>query len=717
VTALPRPDVDAGPTTWMMENEAYLQLKLERLRLVIERRVAWLRTHGWSDDAMRDYQHLVVSDAQVDRMLLPAHRGAQDHHDSAAIDAAIAELNVRMQTKERELRDHGGGSGLEVLGNMAGLTAFESDVLFLSLAPELEAGFGRLYAYLHDNAALTYATPGLAADLSDAWSPIAWESFLPDTPLSHLRILDPASSDGLVPMAAQRLRPDARLTAFVRGVNQPDARLRSIVEPLQALPLGSEQHAIVQKYVTWLTAAGNSEISEGINLVGRPGAGRRSIAANLCGELGMALLEVDVPMLIASPRRDELIGLLGREALLLPAALYLDAEDGTRGESTSSDDWRRVADDLNGFVVVGSRDRRRLRRQLVTVDLPDPDPVMGSELWKAALGGDVDQNLGSLLEQFRFGPHGVQEGAAQARALAELRGGAGTAPAADELWNACRVHAGHELGELAQRLEVSADWDQLVLPDESVAQLREIADQVSNRDTVYGEWGWGARLGRGGGISALFAGPSGTGKTMAAEILAASLNLDLYRIDLSQVVSKYIGETEKNLARLFDAAERGGAILFFDEADALFGKRTEVKDSHDRYANIEINYLLQRMEDYRGLAILASNRKADLDDAFMRRIRFLVTFPFPDPASRMKIWQVIFPPGVPTSDLDSGFLARLEIAGGNIKNVAINASFLAANEDVPVGMDQVMRSARQEYQKIEKLVSRSEFGEYSRNGI
>jgi SpoVK/Ycf46/Vps4 family AAA+-type ATPase len=357
-----------------------------------------------------------------------------------------------------------------------------------------------------------------------------------------------------------------------------------------------------------------------------------------------------------------------------------------------------------------------MRRQLLTVDLPDPDPGTGAELWQAALGSDIEQGLGPLLEQFRFGPHGVHEAAAQARVLAELRGGADAEPTMGDLWTACRAHAGHDLGGLAHHLSGSADWDQLVLPDEAVAQLREIVAQVRNRGTVYGEWGWERRLGRGRGISALFSGPPGTGKTMAAEILADSLDLDLYRIDLSQVVSKYIGETEKNLARLFDAAERGGAILLFDEADALFGKRTEVKDSHDRYANIEINYLLQRMEDYRGLAILASNRKADLDDAFMRRIRFVVTFPFPDPASRLKIWQVILPAGVPTNDLDPRVLARLDIAGGNIKNVALNASFLAADEGVPVGMDHVMQSARQEYQKIEKLVSRSEFGEYSRSG-
>jgi SpoVK/Ycf46/Vps4 family AAA+-type ATPase len=235
---------------------------------------------------------------------------------------------------------------------------------------------------------------------------------------------------------------------------------------------------------------------------------------------------------------------------------------------------------------------------------------------------------------------------------------------------------------------------------------------VANRDQVYEAWGFGAKLSRGRGISALFSGPSGTGKTMAAEILANHLMLDLYRVDLAGVVSKYIGETEKNLRRVFEAAEQSGAILFFDEADALFGKRTEVKDSHDRYANIEVNYLLQRMEDYRGLAVLATNMKSVLDNAFLRRLRFLVEFPFPDADSRRRIWQRVFSPRAPVDGLDYNFLARFEIAGGSIRNIALNAAFLASHKKVPIGMDHVMRATRREYSKIDKLITQAEFGPY-----
>ena len=221
-------------------------------------------------------------------------------------------------------------------------------------------------------------------------------------------------------------------------------------------------------------------------------------------------------------------------------------------------------------------------------------------------------------------------------------------------------------------------WNDIVVGDDVRRQLRELASQVEHRGRVYEPWGFGTKLGRGRGITALFAGPSGTGKTMAAEILARHLRLDLQRIDLAGVVSKYIGETEKNLRRVFDAAEASGAILFFDEADALFGTRTEVRDSHDRYANLEINYLLQRMEDYAGLAILATNRRSALDGAFVRRLRFIVEFPFPGGGDRRRIWERVFPAVAELDALDFGFLSRLEISGGNIRSIAINAAFLAA---------------------------------------
>jgi SpoVK/Ycf46/Vps4 family AAA+-type ATPase len=279
---------------------------------------------------------------------------------------------------------------------------------------------------------------------------------------------------------------------------------------------------------------------------------------------------------------------------------------------------------------------------------------------------------------------------------------------AHTLWDVCRVHARARLDDLAQHIDSAATWDDLVLPDGQRQILHDIAAHVRQRARVYEQWGFAGKSARGLGISALFAGASGTGKTTAAEVLAGELRLDLYKIDLSAVVSKYIGETEKNLRRIFDAAEAGGAILLFDEADALFGKRSEVKDSHDRYANIEVSYLLQRMESYRGLAILTTNMKSALDQAFLRRIRFVVQFPFPDATQRAEIWRRIFPPATPTEGLNIERLARLNAPGGNIRNIALNAAFLAADQGSPIRMIHLLHAARVEYAKQEKTLTDAE---------
>jgi SpoVK/Ycf46/Vps4 family AAA+-type ATPase len=265
------------------------------------------------------------------------------------------------------------------------------------------------------------------------------------------------------------------------------------------------------------------------------------------------------------------------------------------------------------------------------------------------------------------------------------------------------------LEQLAQRIDVRAAWEDLVLPSEQRTLLRQMVAQVAQRSRVYDEWGFARRMNRGLGISALFSGESGTGKTMAAEVIAGELRLDLYRVDLSGVVSKYIGETEKNLRRVFDAAEAGGAILLFDESDALFGKRSEVKDSHDRYANVEINYLLQRLEAYRGLAILTTNKKSAMDSAFLRRLRFVVEFPFPNVADRRRIWSQVFPPTAELEALDLDRLSRFSLTGGSIHNIALNAAFLAAQAGEAISMRRVLEAARAEFHKVERPVQDSEF--------
>jgi SpoVK/Ycf46/Vps4 family AAA+-type ATPase len=373
-------------------------------------------------------------------------------------------------------------------------------------------------------------------------------------------------------------------------------------------------------------------------------------------------------------------------------------------------------------MVAGREPLHLTRRSTLRLDVPKPTPAEQRQLWQSALGeGSIDLNghLDRLVSQFNLGAAAIQAAGAALQTQAGLDSAANltldTAANPQDgvfksLWDTCRMQARTRLDDLAQRIPAIASWEELVLPDAQRQTLREIVAQVRQRTTVYETWEFALRGANGLGISALFAGTSGTGKTMAAEVLAHALQLDLYRIDLSQVVSKYIGETEKNLRRVFAAAEAGGAILLFDEADALFGKRSEVKDSHDRYANIEVSYLLQRMEAYRGLAILTTNLRNAIDPAFLRRIRFVVQFPFPDWEQRREIWQRIFPKKLPTEGLNLDRLAQLNIPGGNIRNIALNAAFLAADAGEPVRMEHLLQATRSEYIKLEKTLTDAEVG-------
>jgi SpoVK/Ycf46/Vps4 family AAA+-type ATPase len=345
-----------------------------------------------------------------------------------------------------------------------------------------------------------------------------------------------------------------------------------------------------------------------------------------------------------------------------------------------------------------------LERPALTFTVTKPTPAEQRTTWQALLGPNADTVADQLASQFRLTVPDIVDIATHHPLTVPPQSVTDDGRVPSALWSACLEKTRPKLDNLAQRIDVKATWDDLVLPAEEMALLHQIADQVRQRSRVYDDWGFRQKMNRGLGINALFAGESGTGKTMAAEVIANDLQLHLYRIDLSAVVSKYIGETEKNLRRLFEAAEDGGAILFFDEADALFGKRSEVKDSHDRYANIEINYLLQRIEMYRGLAILATNLRSALDTAFLRRLRFIVTFPLPSRAERQRLWEKAFPADAPVARLDYRRLAQLNLTGGNVHTIAINAAFLAAQAQSDITMAHILTAAKGEYRKLERPI-------------
>jgi vesicle-fusing ATPase len=410
--------------------------------------------------------------------------------------------------------------------------------------------------------------------------------------------------------------------------------------------------------------------------------------------------------LVLGPELAGIVRLIDREVALLGALPILDVGDEPDGGAAAV-----LLDLLEAPVVVatGGSGGRSPDRLVVRRSVGLPDPAEQRSLWSAWLGprlsGDVEIVVEEISQHFRLGARSVA-GVARELAMADLGGVA----VATTLRRLCRERARVHLDGLAQRIEPQATWDDLVLPAGHLELLHDIARHARHRTQVYERWGFAERETRGLGVTALFAGESGTGKTLAAEVLAAELGLDLYRIDLSATVSKYIGETEKNIRRLFDAAEASGAVLLFDEADALFGKRGEVKDGHDRYANLEVAYLLQRMESYRGLAILTTNMRSHIDRAFLRRLRFVIQFPFPDRAQRADIWRRVFPAAAPLDGIDPDELARMTVPGGSIRSIALSAAFAAAEDGTSVTVDHIMRAARVEYAKSERSLTDAEAG-------
>ena len=577
------------------------------------------------------------------------------------------------------------------------LAPFDEDVLLLALAPRLEAEFSTLFERAQGRVSRSAPTMHLALALfrGDEGGRLAQARFGPAAPLRRYALIE-CADPGFALLSSIGL--DERLARYLIGEDLLDERVRRVLAepPPGACP--ERQRAAVDGLARQIAERPPAAAV----LLGPGRSGRRAAAGDLAGRLGLRLAEVK-PRLLPSDLdgRQALLPLLAREAALAGLAFLIDADPAAlQDEGEARRAARQTAEDLLGkvdaLVIAVAEEGYRVPPGVPHARLAALETADRSALWNQALppGHAIPPEAIELAaEHFKLGPGEI------AIIAEDLGAGAGDGEA---LWRACRETARAGLEELAERIAPNSGWDDIVLPASILHDLRAIAAQVRHRTQVYGRGGFGRKLARGRGITALFAGPSGVGKTMAAEVIARELGLDLYRIDLSSVISKYIGETEKNLKRVFDAAECSGAVLFFDEADALFGKRSEVKDSHDRYANIEVSYLLQRMESYSGLAILATNMKGHLDAAFLRRLRFVIDMPFPDASQRRAIWAQAFPAETATEKLDLDALSRIEIAGGNIVVIAVNAAFLAADEGRPVGMTHIARAARAELRKLDK---------------
>lgn len=587
-------------------------------------------------------------------------------------------------------------SALDVLCKAFSLSSFERGLALLSAGAELDSSFGQRCAAAQGDARKEWPTVGMALALVPE---AHWSALAPDGPLRRFQLIE---LEGALGLTASTLHVNERILHHLAGLRGLDERLLGMLEPVpipRALP--HSWYAMAERMAAAWTQPG-TPLQQ---FLGTDMGGLRAVASVACGLVGLEPHLLRASMIPSSAAElDTLSRLLEREAFLSRRAVLVDLEEGA-GKAHALG----LVERLRTPVLLLSREPVRSGRSpLLRVELPQLEAQEQRALWEEALGpraSVLGPHLDVVVSCFPLNSTAIRAASAEVEMRAEH-----TPPEAlkQVLWNACRTQAQPRLEGLAQRIEPVARWEQLVLPPDQLEILRSLPAHVRQRARVYGEWGFGKQGSRGLGLSALFCGPSGTGKTLAAEVLASELRVDLYRIDLSQVVDKYVGETEKNLRRVFDAAEESGALLLFDEADALFGKRSEVKDSHDRYANIEVGYLLQRLEAYRGLTLLTTNMRGALDAAFLRRIRFVVEFPFPSHEQRTELWRRAFPPSTPTERLDLNRLARLGVAGGNIRNIALTAAFLAADAGEPVRMAHLRQAARSEYAKLERPLSELE---------
>ncbi len=631
------------------------------------------------------------------------------------------------------------GQRITWLKDAFGLSPFDLDVIIIALAPDLDTRYERLYAYLQDNVARRRPGVDLVLKLlcSTPEEKIDRRAhFAPDSPLlrNNLIQLTPDPNQLQPSLLSHFIKLDEQITNLLLCQEGLDPRLSPFCELIYPV-LGMDGVLLAddsRRALRSLAAHAHQERQQLLLYFQGPrGVGKRMAAAALAFETGMPLLVADLST-VPDKESDfgKLLRVLLREAWFKDAILCLAEIDALFTDDKAAPCrllLQALAEDTAIAVLTGIRPWVQSGfgpKGVITVPFTNSDFGRQLNCLKECLAAEkisLDENeLDALANRFKLTRHQIECAVAAAKRRAHWKAAAGTGcdhrdiiierPTIRDVFAAARAQCGHELASLAPKVDTRSTWDDLVLPQDALEHLREMCQWVAYRHRVLGEWGFDRKLSQGKGINALFAGPSGTGKTMAAEVIANELGLDLYKIDLSGVVSKYIGETEKNLDRIFSAAASANAILFFDEADALFGKRSEVRNAHDRYANIEISCLLQKMEQYEGITILATNLRQNMDDAFVRRLAFTIHFPFPDEQSRRRIWAGMWPLETPLADdVNMDFLARqFKLSGGNIKNIALAAAFFAASDSGKVTMDHLFQGTQREYQKMGKNLSKAE---------
>lgn len=700
------------------------------------------------DQAMATAQSIYGTEPGAD-----AYRGLyvsqNDVEQSLARELGTPLFPICEDELEEFLRDSIDGSlRLSWLKYQFNLSDFDIFLVLIALTPELDLRYERTYAYLQDNVTRKRPTIDLALNLLCALSAekIARRAhFAADAPLIQQGLLEliPDPNHVQPSFLAHFIKLDEQLVRLLLGQEGLDPRLLpfcQLIQPSDLLEQPWLNPSIQQGLLTLATQAREVDQPLQLYFYGPRGVGKRQTAEVLAYQLESSLLTVDLAQADLKLDFAQVLSLLLREAYFQNAILYLNGVDSLySSERTIQYQQLLTALAEHRGITILAGERQWLSTSAVTINvrtniMPIHFAMLDFEqrrtCWETSLGAAGIQldnlDLDALADRFRLTPGQITDSVTVAQRWVNWQAATQLIdqeqkplqPTLNDLFAAARAQSDCDLSNLVRKIEPNYSWKDIVLPPDQQAQLREICDQVQYRHIVYRRWGFSRKLSLGKGLTVLFSGPPGTGKTMAAEVIANELRLDLYKIDLSQVVSKYIGETEKNLDRIFRAAETANAILFFDEADALFGRRSEVKDAHDRYANIEIGYLLQKMEEYEGIAILATNLRQNMDEAFVRRIQAIVEFPFPNQEYRQQIWSVIFPDEAPLSEtVDFAALGRyINLSGGNIKNIALLTAFYAAEANEPIQMQHFMQAARREYQKLGRIWNEAEWNESVNNG-
>lgn len=690
---------------------------LKRLDQLLARAVRAAQTAYGQGAAADPYRGLYIGPDEVERLL--------------ARDSTVSILwGETAESDESTSEPLNGHARLSWLQRTFGLSTFDLDVVLIALASEIDLRYGRLYAYLQDDVTRKRPTVDLVLNLlcASAEEKLTGRGrFSPTAPLLAHRLLHLITESNQIqpPLLAQAIKLDDQIVRLLIEQESLDARLVPycvLSRPAVRLEDLSIADHIKQTIGRLGKKAKQTRRSLRLYLHGPREVGHRLVAEGLAAEVGTSVLSLDL-LTLSHNAADvaQMLPLTCREAWFQKAVLFIEGMEAYRREEHAAQ-YSRIIDALAGhtgiIVLAGTGPwvpPGRGFEGVVTIALSFPKSAQRRTCWDRSLSNAgltvTSETLDTLAEAFQLTSSQIDDAVATAQttAVGQASGNRSKNQArlVADLFAAARAQSGHDLAKLAKKITPVPTWDDIVLPVDTHAQLRELCQRVIQRRRVLSEWGFDKKLSLGKGVNALFAGSSGTGKTMAAEVIANELRLDLYKIDLSGVISKYIGETEKNLDRIFTAAEQANAILFFDEADALFGKRSEVKDSHDRYANIEISYLLQKMEQYEGITILASNLRQNLDDAFVRRLAFTIHFQFPDEAQRQEIWEKVWPTQVPLAkDVDLLFLAQqFKLSGGNIKNIALASAFLAAADGGRLTMNHLRHATQREYQKLGKSLS------------